>query len=442
LVLSCSLALVVLSTGCNFDQQGIPPEPATLNFPVSVSLSRPAEPGSAPRHLFVVNSNFDLRFNDGTLMAFDLDRIAERLEADGCSEATPCELEDLGPLLANEVGIGSHADGLAVSADGTRLYMPGRSNRNLTYVDWLPEQARFECEQGEPEDGVVPRCGDAFRRGSDGPVTSQRELTLTGDPVAVTTGRLEDVGGTPGSGDFVLLALRDGRVALFVEQGGPGSTPVLAHIVDGLPNSIVSMTLQPGTGLVWVTSALSRSLGRVGIVVDRSDPARSFLYDAGAMRLGGVDDGQDTRDIQFDPVRPLERAFVLARRPESVITLDLTRRGVNAGDVAIGDIYEVGAGPSRMVLTRAGGRTYALASTFNARRLFVIDVEHTGLVAVVGGFSGPFEMVVDDARQLLYVVDFAVSVVRIIDLAPLAESRPPYMVATLGEPTPVERFAD
>lgn len=433
-----ALATLVAIAGCNFDQKGIAVTPATLNFPIAVSLSPPEAPGEASRYLFVVNSNFDLRFNDGTLMAFALDDVARVLADEGCSESSPCTVRDISTLLppGGEVGIGSHSDGLAVNRDGTRLYLPARATRNLTFVDW--RESGFVCDQ-EPSNGEVDRCGAAYRMGADGDVTSERELTLTGDPVAVVSGRLEDAGGAPDSGDFVLLALRDGRVALFIEEGG--GTPVLAHIVGGFPDNIVSMTMQPGTGIAWLTSATSRFLSRVGIVVDR-DPARSFLYDAGSLRLGGVDDGQDSRDIQFDPERPLERAFVLARRPESVITLDLTRMGLNAGDAGLGEIYRVGAGPSRLALARIAGRTYALASTFNARRLFVIDVEHGALVAVVGGFSGPFELVVDEARQLLYVADFSVSVIRIIDLAPLAELRPPHLVATLGEPSPVERFAN
>lgn len=433
--------------GCNFDQQGISPTPATLNFPNAVALSRPLTEDSPSRHLFVVNSNFDLRFNDGTLMALDLDQIAGRgegdrglLEREGCTEAAPCIFRDVASFLSSEVGIGSHADGLAVSTEGSRLYIPGRVDRDLTYVDWLPDQARFECEQ-EVLSGPVERCGSGYRMGAEGVITRERELALNGDPVAVSTGRLEDLGGAPGSGDFVLLALRDGRVALFIDRGGARATPTLTHVLGGLPPSAITMTLQPRAGVAWVTSSTSRSVARVGVFLD-GDPTRSFLYDAGPLRLGGVDDAQDLRDIQFDPERPDERAFVLARRPESVITLDLTRTGVLAGDVGLGDLYRVGAGPSRLAVARLAGRTHVLASSFNARRLFVIDVEHGALVAVVGGFSGPFELAVDEARQLLYVADFSVSVVRVLDLAPLADSLPPYLIATLGDPTPVERFAD
>jgi hypothetical protein len=284
--------------------------------------------------------------------------------------------------------------------------------------------------------------------GSDD-VTVERELTLSGDPAAVLTGRLEDIGGPPSVGSYVLLGLRalgtgGDSVALYIDRdatGGETPVPELVDIETGFPPDLVTMTAQPGTGLAWTTSATTRDLGRVGVIVDPEEPARSSLFNAGALRLGGLDDGQDSRDILFDPRAPDERAWVLERRPESVITLDLTRMGLNAGDLGLDTIYEVGTGPSRIALATIAGRQYLLVTCFDAKKVFVIDVDHGALVAVVGGISGPFEMAVDEARELLFVTDFSLSVVRVIDLEPLARFEPPFLLATLGEPTPIPTFA-
>ena len=62
------------------------------------------------------------------------------------------------------------------------------------------------------------------------------------------------------------------------------------------------------------------------------------------------------------------------------------------------------------------------------------------LVSTLGGFSGPFEIVVDPVRELLFAADFSTSVVRVVDLSPLADNESPYVIATLGDPTPVESF--
>lgn len=449
-MLAGAFALALALPGCNFDQQGIPPEPATLNFPLALALS----PEDTPRHLFVVNSNFDLRFNDGTLMALDLEAINDEIDAapalpderDPCGTVAlgPCQFDDISRFIAQEageVGIGSHGDGLAVAPNGRRLYIPSRSSQDLTFVDFNPDQGTFFCE-AEDVGGDVDRCAESFRTGGEGGVTSERELVLDGDPVDVAAGNLADIGGADRG--FALLALREGQVALFVEEDSGSSTvPTLTHILEGFPENLVTLSMQPGTGVGWMTSATTSALARVGIAVDPENPLRSYLYDAGAVRLGGIDDGQDNRDLAFDPDAPGERAFVLSRRPESLVELDLTRRGLNASDVAIDEIYEVGAGPSRLALADIGGRRYAIASTFDARKLFFFDVERgteVGLVAVLGGLSGPFAMVVDSARQRLYLADFSVSVIRVIDLEPLIQFEEPFLSATLGEPAPVEGF--
>ncbi len=442
--LACALSLA----GCNLGEGGTDPTPATLNFPIALALS-PVEGTVAPRFLYVLNSNFDLRFNDGTLMAFDLDTIAgtdatnEGMIA-GCTADEPCTFEDLSQVRLSEVGIGSHADGLAVSPGGSRVYVASRARRNLTFVDSM--DGRLECEQEDTEEGeAVPSCSDIDPGDA---IASEREIELDGDPVAVATGRLADIGG--GDGNFVLLGLRDGNVALFIDEENAGlmAPPELVHIANAFPGfpanqvSVVTLTMQPGTGIAWLTNARSASLGRVGLAVDPRAPDRSFLYDAGRVRLGGVDTGEDSRDLQFDPSFPEERAFVLSRRPEAVLELDLTRTGLNAGDAAVGDLFDVGAGPSRLAVGTVGGRSYVLATTFDNRKIYVVDATAGAPVAVVGGFSGPFELVIDSARELAYVTDFSLSVIRIVDLSPLETGGAPFIRATLGRPTPIESFTD
>lgn len=424
--LACALTLA----GCNFGD-GIAPPAATLNFPIAVALS-PAAEDSAPRWLYVVNSNFDLRFSDGTLMAFDLDAIDGALAP--CTESAPCAFDDVTPFLASEVGIGSHADGLAVSPGGTRLYIASRARRNLTFVNWDESAEELRCETSEDDD-AFPSCVEQD-------AAQGRDIELDGDPVAVATGRLADIGG--GEGNFVLLALREGSVALFIDDEGAAQTeaPQLVHVADGFPASVVTLTMQPGTGIGWLTSTTTNAIGRVGIAVDPVARDRSFLYDAGSLRLGGLDTGIDSRDLQFDPSRPTERALVLMRRPEAVVELDLTREGLNADDVAVADAFEVDAGPSRLAVERIGGRTYAFATTFDGRKMYVIDVTGGAPVAVVGGFSGPFELMIDSARELAYVVDFSLSVIRIVDLSGLSQGEAPFIRATLGRPTPIEDFAN
>ncbi len=450
--------------GCTLDQPGLYPTPQTLNYPTELALSR--EP--VPSHLFLINANFDLRFNQGTLQAFNLNVLGGSEPRTGmtpggllgdmdCTGDQPCSITDLSQFFEDEVGIGSQTDGIAVNAAGDRIYLANRSSKDLAFVDWKDD--KFAC--GVDTSVPFPRCDDAHFHGATGTTATQRDLTLAGDPVAVVTGSLADVGGTADQGDYVLLALRDtsfttqagqqvavgaSSVALYVDQPAGGTiygspAPELVDIVPDLPTSLWSLNTQPGTGITWATSTVSNQLVRIGVIADPNDPTLSSIYDAGPRRVGGLDDGQDIRAMVFDPSAPESRAWILDRRPDLVATLDLARTGFEAGNVALGSVYDLGAGASRLARFEAGGRTYLLATCFDAKKVFVVDVGEGGLVSVVGGFSGPFGMAVDTARQLLYVTDFSLSVLRVIDLEPLTRFQAPSLIATLGVPTPVPTFA-
>jgi sugar lactone lactonase YvrE len=78
-----------------------------------------------------------------------------------------------------------------------------------------------------------------------------------------------------------------------------------------------------------------------------------------------------------------------------------------------------------------------VVACFDARELFVIDLITMLPRSVVPNLSGPYEIALDEQRQLLYVADFRSSVIRIVDLSPIAAGdgeAPVQVVATLGEP--------
>src|SRR5690606_11630749 len=124
-----------LGAGCSLDNEGVPPERASINFPLMLTLSPAPAPGEPPAFLFVANSNFDLRFNAGSVQSFRLDDIADAVAE--CDDP-PCTFEDISPFLQDEVLIGSHASGMALSPEGDRLYLAIRSDRNLTFIDVDP----------------------------------------------------------------------------------------------------------------------------------------------------------------------------------------------------------------------------------------------------------------------------------------------------------------
>ena len=62
------LAACAWLPACGLNQAGVDPLPDTIAYPASAALDRNGD------WLFVTNSNADLRYNDGTLLAFSLTR--------------------------------------------------------------------------------------------------------------------------------------------------------------------------------------------------------------------------------------------------------------------------------------------------------------------------------------------------------------------------------
>src|SRR5688500_4823593 len=112
-VLICAVLICTgIAGGCTFT--GLDPSPATMNYPFSLAL------GAHGSLLVVVNSTFALRFNHGSVQAFDLEVADAEVHRSECTQADPCTIEDLEPLITDEVALGSHAQGIARSPDRDR----------------------------------------------------------------------------------------------------------------------------------------------------------------------------------------------------------------------------------------------------------------------------------------------------------------------------------
>ncbi len=438
------LVLCAALSGCA--NEGSPPPVGRIYFPTALSISPDGN------HLFVANSNFDLKYNRGSLQSYDLARLDEvllehcgartREERDRCGvipEEDPradltgaIDLRRVSGLLTSEVIIGSYANGMGVSplgVDGARIYMPVRSDANLTFVD-VDADGCLSCGAAVSacnlNEGPRHECTDAFRSGDDESATV-RGIELPADPVAVTVGPVADLVSFDAPGSYVLMAHRGGRVSLFLDGlMGDSVVPRLVHTLEGLPTELVTLTVDPRTHTAWIPNAIEPVVSRVGVAIDDDLGAldRSFLYDAGSLRLSGIDTGGagfgDTRAVRFDPRPDVDQAYVLSRRPRALLTVNIEE---SFGTTEIVEIVEVGNGPSRLQVEYFpdADRTLAFISCFDSRDLYVVDVDAARLVGIVRGLGGPFELAVDAVRFRLYVADFAQSVVRVLDLSPMFE---------------------
>ena len=124
-------------------------------------------------------------------------------------------------LIRGEVAIGSFSDGLGVATDWRRLYLPVRSDANLTFID-VNEEGQLSC--GEPF-GTRHTCTGPYRSGSAELVNPTVSIGLPADPVDVYVGDLAADFAPASSpddpafrGDYILMAHREGMASMFFDQ--------------------------------------------------------------------------------------------------------------------------------------------------------------------------------------------------------------------------------
>ncbi len=361
-------------------------------------------------------------------------------------------------LLRAEVLIGSFSDGLGISTNGRRLYLPVRSDANLTFID-VDEEGRLACGEAF---GTRHTCTEAYRSGSAQQVNPTVQLSLPADPVDVFVGSLSEDFEPPGnpqgsdfSGDYILMAHRERNVSLFFDQDRPGTPepsrrPRLAATLDGLAPEQVTITYQPDERQAWVPSADARAIVRVGVAVD-GDPTQSFLFDAGFLFVTGLDDGTNNRDVRFDPRPGRDLAYIVSRAPEAVV---VARTDTAGGDLRMVNQISACRDPSRIQVAEvpARGQSVLLAfiSCFLSRSVQVIDLDKLQGITIVTNISGAFEFAIDRPRLLLYVADFSTSVIRVADLRPLVSCLEatstvprecsPRLIGLIGLPQPVSEL--
>lgn len=495
------------STGC-VNKTGEPLPVGLMSFPIAIELSPDVDAEGEPRFLYVTSSNFALQYNSGNVQSYDLDRLIEGITTgcigagvasacldtdfegnvndpecvcdpatepdcfsvppDRCSvipaglrfrdQGTALRLVEVEGLIPGEVEIGSFSDGLAIAPDGRRLYLPVRSDSNLTFIE-VNEEGQLACGGAF---GERHNCTAPYRSGTAEQVNPEEPLVFPKDPVDLDVGSLAAEFAPPGdeddpafSGEYILMAHREGHASLFFDQeipGGPApeKRPRLVATLSGLAPEQVMITYEPGAKRAWIPSALSTEIVRVGIAID-GDPTQAFLFDSGTLFVTGLDTGASNRDIRFDPRPGRDLAYIVSRAPEAVVVARTEVPGVELN--MVGQISTC-RDPSRIQLAELPARDesvlLAFVSCFLARRVQIIDTDRLQGVTVLTNISGAFEFVIDGPRRLLYTADFSTSVLRVADLQPLIDcleggsSAPeecsPRLLGLVGLPQPVSEL--
>lgn len=450
----CALAALALSVGaCNLDNPGDDPPDANIYFPTAIAVSS-ATATQPSRFLYVVNSNFDLRYNAGSVQAYALAELDRQIK--GHCKKDPgiaCEIA-ADDVLADEVWISSYATGIAQSPKHDRLYVPTRAAGSLTYIEVDESSASDVLSCGES--GRRPQCDADHERGEDS-VQNGRRLRMPGDPTSVQAGLAADLvaAGEPGiDGDFVMVGHREGQVSLFLDEaeGAGKHGPLLTDVLSGMPRDLTGFAYDVASRLAYASvldqsssGGAVKTLGTFGVAVDAVRPEQSFLYVAGSLDLIGIASIRDTRAIAFHPSLP-GVALVVSRAPSALLWVDVTS-GASGPELARTQrVVPVGAGASRLALGTVAGIPVAVVSCFDARQIFVVHAVTGSVLSIVHNLSGPFELAIDEGRMRLYVADFRASVVRVIDLSPIAgmgsedEPTSANTIATLGSPKLIQEL--
>ena len=216
-----ALAVPAVLSGC-FGAGGIDPPADRFFYPTGLALT------AVGRYLLVANSNFDLRYNSGTVNVVDLAAVDAQIEAclGRCRDARD-EKDFL--VVDSTVIIGSQVTDLAVAPDGSRAYASVRGNGTLTW---------FDLDEAAAPGGRVLSCFDDPTPGArrcDGTheVVRTGSLWLPAEPYALLVDRDWVFTGHVDSGDVAVFDVAEGRA------------PLLKRVVDSFPEGVNGFARQP-----------------------------------------------------------------------------------------------------------------------------------------------------------------------------------------------------
>lgn len=493
LPLSLSAACVVASS-CVSPGEGLSPDPNSMYFPVGLAIS----PGG--HTLYVVNSDFDLQFNGGTVMALDLDRIRANIPpaTDPTNPAYPCgqaegwtrELgrnnskllypgpckpisltnppDGRGSLVGATVEIGAFATEIISVANpegpGARLFVPVRGDPSVTWIDI------------EDDRGLVPpfnrtlscggsRCDKAHRAGED-PDDNLRRALLPPEPYGIAASQ---------SGEAIVVTHQtSGNMSLLTNPWD--GIPTLQFVSGGFPLGGVGIAPVPvpryvdaaGSDYQPAFLATFRAAPEVDLVRYYDDaaaaPSRPFITRAGAVSITVNASGVDSRGIAIDATerRACEascaddlvclqdcatvpaKVYIANRAPPSLL-IGETRSNVSpTGSDDLINIYDTVSltyGASRVafgsVINRDGEpEPRVFVSCFDARYIFIYDPVSRTIDGQVRTGRGPHAMVLDPELPYLYVAHFTDSYIGVVDLDQRNTLTYPSLIATVGVPLP------
>jgi len=385
--------LGILLSGCPASG-GIDPPHDRFIYPIGAAVINDG------KRLMVVNSNFDLRYNAGTITVVDLDKVA----------ATQGNIDDESTVIEkdNVLELGAYASDLRLTPDGKHALIPVRGESAVSVID-INDDGRIHCNEGADF-----KCDDDHR------IKSNDNFDLPIEPYAVTAADYHYVpdDSTRKVTMGFITHLAGGEVSLACLD--PRMPPELVGVIKDLPESASGVAIQPRTGLAFVTNRTEPRLSILRIMYEDSTyPCNSpYFYELGSLNLTGLASGIDSRGIAFSPDG--NTAFVVNRAPDALVLIDTSIDENGAPRNKVMSVMEMDSEPSLVVPHSekdATGRDHLFVYVvcFAVNRIYIIDPEIRETVAIILTREGPHQLVFDPVRPRAYVIHFVENTIGVID---------------------------
>ncbi len=396
LLLGLAILGAAWGAGCAQEDAGTPPPTDAFHYPISLAL-QPSQ--GVAQTLYVASSNFDLRYNRGTVLAIDL----TALDPDASDASQP--LAELIDPQFGHVTIDSFA-GMMLLYDGERLFVPTRSEHRLFAID--VNGPSMSCARSA-DSGKPQACAGIPLSKGDIEATDPYAIAAHGGAIYVTHGTRPSSGS---SYENAMLARLD-----------PATLGDLSFIDIGPA---------PSEGILDTPSGLYFT-GRA--ILNASEALRSLVdgqvFDAGVTLATGIQEGRGL-GLSSDG----ERLYVLTRGtrntsnapatgPDGLLVVDISPdplTGLARNQVLA--FTELPEGASQMaVMPRAGKRDLLAVSCTDSNWVVLYDDE-LGVMTAAIAIDTPYgiawsALAEGGAGARIFVASFGGQSVEIIDVPDL-----------------------
>lgn len=462
------------AAGCGIGESGIAPPANRIFFPTGMLVD------PTGNWLYVVNSNADLRYNAGTLVALDLRKAAEdRMQGVGAPhcpvthhqprlsdpERFCCrdvlddrilDCDERGYIDANaSVRIGSFGGEMTSQAylrgaeSVLRLFVAVRAEPSITFIDVTGRDGRLQLrctgDRTGGDQASYATCEDEWKVKG---VTDDRGRRLQEEPQSLVVDSALGIlyVGHLGGVERGIFAVRGVSVIDICAPQSLEPPRVVSVLANAFPGGrgagVTSLTLaNPGDpmGTLFATSQGSFEVSELAVrggsvaactsdataAITARDltlvPGRRFLSTAFSPH------GEDLRglDLRGFVLSPDGRwAYILHRNtgrfdPAALAIID--RRPDERGDPLNipTAVLEVCPGPTELRMHDAGRGHQLFVTCFEGGQIYVIDPSVPSVTAIIEAGNGPTALAFSPADPTIaFVAGFADNDVAVIDLAP------------------------